>query len=176
MAVLPILLWPDPRLTAACAGIDAIGAEHVRLAEAMLETMYAAEGRGLAAPQVGQMIRLFVMDTTWKAGKPNPQIFYNPRILRAKSAPDEQAAETAVGIEGCLSIPDCPVAVRRRSRVGLAWTDAEGRDCEADFDGIEAICIQHECDHLDGILVLDHADPAALAALGPALDALRAGA
>lgn len=123
----------------------------------MLETMYAASGRGLAAPQVGILQRLFVMDADWKTGEPRPVVMVNPRVLSV-------GAELAVTEEGCLSIPGVLADVRRPVSVRLAWQDLDGGDQEADLTGFEATCAQHELDHLDGLVTLDRLDPAARAA------------
>lgn len=150
MAVLPILRWPDPRLTTVCTPVRA----DVRaLAADMLDTMYAAPGRGLAAPQVGALLRLFVMDVTWKEGIRAPQVFVNPEILWLSDA-------RATGPEGCLSLPGATTYVARATEARLRWTDLEGALHEETLSGFAAICAQHEYDHLDGILTLDHLSPA----------------
>lgn len=155
MAVLPIVTYPDPRLTTPCA--PAVLDDTTRaLAADMLETMYAAPGRGLAAPQVGVLIRLFVMDTGWKDGTPAPRVMVNPQIVR-------QGADVAPMAEGCLSIPGITAVVTRPTDITLRWTDLDGTVQEQDLTGIEAICAQHEQDHLDGILTLDRLDPVARA-------------
>lgn len=151
MAVLPILRWPDKRLTTVCS---AIIADVAALAADMLDTMYAAQRRGLAAPQIGSLTRLFVMDATWKAGTPAPQVFVNPEILW-------RSAETAVGPEGCLSLPEITLDISRATSVKLRWQDVQMAVYEQTFTGFAAICIQHEYDHLNGVLTLDHLDPAA---------------
>ena len=151
MAVLPILRWPDKRLTTVCS---AIIADVAALAADMLDTMYAAQGRGLASPQIGSLTRLFVMDATWKAGTPAPQVFVNPEILW-------RSAETAVGPEGCLSLPEITLDISRATSVKLRWQDVQMAVHEQTFTGFAAICIQHEYDHLNGVLTLDHLDPAA---------------
>lgn len=149
---LPILRWPDPRLSQPCA--PAVLDDALRqLAADMLETMYAAPGRGLAAPQVGHLVRLFVMDVAWKTGTPAPMVFVNPEI-----AP---FGDRVTGAEGCLSIPGPLTEVERLARVRVRWTDLDGSPREAAFDGFAAICVQHEYDHLDGILTLDRLSPEA---------------
>jgi peptide deformylase len=165
MAVLPILAWPDPRLRQTCAAVERFDADLTRLADDMLETMYAAGGRGLAGPQVGAMTRLFVMDNGWKTGTPDPRIFVHPVIL-------ETGTEMASREEGCLSIPGCPLVVTRPSRLRLAWSDLAGRDFAGWFEGIDAVVIQHERDHLDGVLILDRVDAAALDGIADRLAAL----
>ncbi len=151
MPVLKIVTWPDPVLARLCDPVDRIDAGVRRLVEDMLETMYAAEGRGLAAPQVGKPMRLFVMDVDWKVHAPDPVVCINPEILHS-------ADETATCEEGCLSIPGITARVTRPAQVRLRWTDLTGTTRERDLDGIAAICAQHECDHLDGIVTLDRID------------------
>ena len=152
--LLPILCWPDPRLSQPCAPAvldDALR----RLAADMLETMYAAPGRGLAAPQVGRLVRMFVMDVAWTAGDPAPMVFVNPEV--------ELLGDRVRGAEGCLSIPGPVTEVERAAQVRVRWTALDGTAHEAAFDGFAAICIQHEYDHLDGILTLDRLSPEARA-------------
>ncbi|MEY1554098.1 peptide deformylase [Yoonia sp. R2331] len=144
---LTLRLAPDPVLRAVCKPVDPALAA---LAKGMLEVMYRAQGRGLAAPQVGVMKRIFVMDATWKDGAPDPQIFVNPVVSWA----DERCEASE---EGCLSIPDTPCMVTRPVAIRLTWQDLEGAPHEAAFDGFAARCIQHERDHLDGILCTDYA-------------------
>jgi peptide deformylase len=114
----------------------------------MLETMYAAPGRGLAAPQVGVLQRLFVMDPGWKEGVKSPIVCINPEILWLS---DRQK----LGPEGCLSIPDVPTNVMRATEIRLRWTDLSGAVQEQHLTGFAAICAQHEYDHLDGIVTFD---------------------
>lgn len=149
MSVLPIVRWPDDRLSTACADV---GDADIRdLAADMLETMYAAPGRGLAGPQVGDLRRLFVMDVTWKEGARTPMVFVDP-VITAKG-------EDVVSMdEGCLSIPDLMVPVVRPSEISVSWRDENGVMQSGDFDGFAARCIQHEMDHLDGVVTLDHLD------------------
>lgn len=153
--ILPILRWPDPRLSTACA--PAVPSDDLRrLAEDMLETMYAAPGRGLAAPQVGAMLRLFVMDVGWKEGTPTPVVAVNPELLWTSDT-------RLVGPEGCLSIPGPVTMVARAEAVRMRWTDLDGVAHEDLLTGLAAICAQHECDHLDGVLTLDRLSPEARA-------------
>ncbi len=156
MAILPILLWPDPRLRVACTPVSQITSETERLANDMLETMYDAPGRGLAAPQVGVMQRLFVMDATWKEGKPEPIVFVNPVI-------EETSSDRTSNSEGCLSIPGVTVEIGRPARVKVSWTGLTGARYVQVFDGFAAVCVQHETDHLDGRVTFDHLSPAARA-------------
>jgi peptide deformylase len=163
MTVLPILRWPDPRLSTPCAPAPLTDAVR-HLAADMLETMYAAPGRGLAAPQVGHLIRLFVMDVTWKEGTPSPRICLNPEILW-------RSATTATGAEGCLSIPGITTDIARATDIRLRWTDLDGLTQEENLSGFAAICAQHEYDHLDGLVTFDRLP---VAARGTALDAYAA--
>ena len=156
MAIRPILTWPDPRLSQPCAPI---GPEQVAaLAADLLDTMYAAPGRGLAAPQLGQLCRLFVMDTTWKEAAPCPRVIANPEILW-------RSDEVAAGPEGCLSIPGITAEVTRAKAIRLRWQDAQGAVQDEVLTGMEAICAQHEYDHLDGIVTFDRLPPETRAAL-----------
>lgn len=157
MTARPILRWPDPRLSQVCAplgqadGLDALVGE-------MFQTMYEANGRGLAAPQVGEMIRLFVMDTGWKDGDMRPVVCIDPEILHVSD-------ETSVMAEGCLSIPGVLARVTRPDRIVLAYTDLSGSRREESLSGAEARCAQHELDHLDGKVHFDRLEPAERTAL-----------
>ncbi|MEM7489117.1 MAG: peptide deformylase [Pseudomonadota bacterium] len=147
--IRPVLLHPDPRLRQSCA--PSIGPA-AALARDMLDTMYAALGRGLAAPQIGVLSRLFVMDTTWKEGLPDPRVFVNPEIAAAEG---EQVNE-----ERCLSIPETPRRVARPRRIVLTFDGPDGHRRDEAFEGFAAACICHEVDHLDGVLILDHPEAA----------------
>lgn len=148
MALLSIVQYPDPVLRRYCLPVVDIDDALVTMARDMLETMYAAPGRGLAAPQVGVALRLFVMDTTWREGNPNPRVVLNPDILAIS---DRLIPHT----EGCLSIPDVPARVYRPDAVTMAWYDLNGERQEETFYNFDAICVQHEFDHLNGRLVID---------------------
>jgi len=149
MSVLPIVLWPDTRLTEICAPIPEITAQVETLARDMLETMYAAPGRGLAGPQVGAMVRIFVMDIGWKEGKSDPLVCINPML-------QEIGEDRAVSTEGCLSIPGVSAEVSRPTQVQMVWTGLNGGRFVQSFDGFGAVCAQHELDHLDGVVTFDH--------------------
>jgi peptide deformylase len=165
MALLPILRFPDPRLRRPCLPVDRIDDDLRHLATDMLDTMYAAPGRGLAGPQVGALLRIFVMDTTWKEGLPSPRICLNPEILDASDA-------TATREEGCLSIPGVPAMVTRPAEITLRWTDLSGVVLEERLTGFAATCAQHELDHLNGRLCIDLMDEPSRLAASPALSAL----
>jgi len=115
----------------------------------MLDTMYAANGRGLAASQVGAMQRLFVMDIGWKEGKSDPLICINPML-------QEVSDDRATLQEGCLSIPGVLADVNRPAQVQMVWSSLTGARYVQSFDGFGAACVQHELDHLDGIVTFDH--------------------
>jgi peptide deformylase len=157
VSLLPIRRWPDPVLRRVCVPVADAGSV-AQLAADMLETMYAAPGRGLAAPQVGQAIRLFVMDVAWKDGEPAPFICVNPDIAA-------RAEDTVAGPEGCLSIPGVTADVPRAPWIVLRWTTPEGVPREERLEGAAAICAQHEYDHLDGIVTFDRVAPDARRAL-----------
>lgn len=144
-----ILLAPDALLRAQCDRVEIFSGMQGALAMELLGAMYRAEGRGLAAPQIGVTQRMFVIDTSWKEGAPRPMVFVNPQITDA-------AAETATGEERCLSIPDHAVDVTRPVWIDLRWQDLTGAPMEGRFSGFDAVCIQHERDHLDGVLITDH--------------------
>ncbi len=150
MAVLPVLQWPDPILSQVARPIP-VDDGALRLAKDMLDTMYFANGRGLAAPQIGVLARVFVMDASWKTGEKSPEIFFNPEILW-------RSPETQVGPEGCLSIPNIQAQITRASEIILRWTAPDGAIAAQKLSGFRAICAQHEIDHLDGILTLDRLD------------------
>ncbi|MDF1727607.1 MAG: peptide deformylase [Sulfitobacter sp.] len=158
MSLLPILHWPDPRLRETCAPVADITPEIARLAEDMLETMYDAPGRGLAAPQVGVLQRLFVMDAGWKEGRPDPIVCINPML-------QEVSEEREVRTEGCLSIPGVTAEISRPAKVQMVWTGLNGARFVQSFEGFAATCAQHELDHLDGIVTFDHLDETARADL-----------
>lgn len=149
MSVLDIVLWPDPRLADTCAPIDEITDEIRVLTQDMLDTMYSAKGRGLAASQVGVMQRVFVMDIGWKEGRSDPLICINPML-------QEIGEERATLEEGCLSIPGVLADVNRPAQVQMVWSSLEGGRYVQSFEGFGAACVQHELDHLDGIVTFDH--------------------
>ena len=149
--VKPILIHPDPRLRKVCDDVADFGEGRVRLADQMLETMYDAPGIGLAAPQIGVLDRMLVMDcaNTSSGETPDPLCLINPKIVDATE-------ETREYEEGCLSLPQVFAPVTRPASVRVRYQDAEGVDHERDFEGLWAICVQHEIDHLDGKLFVDY--------------------
>jgi len=149
MSIRPILIHPDPRLTKVCAPVAAVADRMRALLDDMLETMYAAPGVGLAAPQVGMDARALVMDCTEKDSARAPMCMVNPEILWRSDALNEHE-------EGCLSIPEIYAPITRPASVGVRFTDREGAVREAAFEGLWATCVQHEIDHLDGKLFIDY--------------------
>jgi peptide deformylase len=167
VSLLPILLYGDPRLRTVAEEVEVTAAVRT-LAADMIETMYAAPGRGLAAPQVGESLRLFVMDCQWKDGVDrDPVVVVNPRILA-------QSTRVAPYTEGCLSIPGVPVEIERPAEVTLRWSDLDGTLHERVFAGFAAVCVQHEYDHLDGKLITDRMSEADAALHADRLAALKA--
>jgi len=154
MAILRILEIPDPTLRQLSTPVEAIDDVTRALIADMFETMYDAPGIGLAAVQVGVLKRLLVMDLQEPAeegGEPirDPRVFINPEILHRS---DEQVPYT----EGCLSLPDQYGEVLRPATISARWLDESGATREEELTGLLAICLQHEIDHLDGILFIDH--------------------
>lgn len=147
---LDILMYPDPRLRQICAPVTEITPEIRNLAADMLETMYAAPGVGLAAPQVGHFIRMLVMDVAGNEAEKSPRILINP-VLELFG--DDVVSER----EGCLSVPMLYRAdIHRKSGVRLSAQDIDGNDVQEILEGFPAIVVQHEIEHLDGILFIDH--------------------
>lgn len=146
MATLDILQFPDQRLRQVAAPVAEVDAEVRALADDLLETMYAAPGIGLAATQVGIDRRVCVIDVS--EDKDEPRVLINPEILWREGSAESE--------EGCLSIPDVHEKVRRAERVGVRALDREGEPFELAADDLLAVCIQHEVDHLDGRLFIDH--------------------
>ena len=153
MALRNILIHPDPRLKKTADPVGAVSDEVRRLADDMLETMYAAPGIGLAAPQVGVMSRLLVMDCAKdEDATPEPMVLINPELQWTSE-------ERSVYEEGCLSIPDQYADVERPAEVEVSWLGLDGQTHHQRFDGLWATCVQHEIDHLDGKLFIDYLKP-----------------
>ena len=153
MTIRPILLHPDPRLRKVCEPVGRITPDVETLAADMLATMYDAPGVGLAAPQLGVLSRLLVMDCTKDPEAPRqPMVLIDPEI-------DWTSDETSIYEEGCLSIPDHYAEVTRPAQVRVRWTALDGRTMQGEFDGLWATCVQHEIDHLNGRLFIDHIGP-----------------
>jgi peptide deformylase len=149
MAQLPIITAPDPRLKVTAKPVAKVDAEVRRLMDNMLETMYSAIGIGLAAPQVGVTRRVIVIDAAREGEKPNPLFFANPEIVW-------QSDEMTVANEGCLSLPEHYADVSRAAEIRVQYLDRDNEMREMAATGLLATCIQHEIDHLDGVLFVDH--------------------
>ncbi len=149
MAILPIIVAPDPRLKQKCKPVAAVDAAVARLMDDMLETMYAAPGIGLAAPQIGDARRIIVVDIAHRDEAPDPLRMANPELVAASEG-------LAAHDEGCLSLPEHFAEVVRPSRVRVRYLDQDNKRQEIETDGLLAVCLQHEMDHLDGILFVDH--------------------
>ncbi|MCU0910843.1 MAG: peptide deformylase [Rhodobacteraceae bacterium] len=153
MSLRPILIHPDPRLKKVADPVTEVTPELRRLADDMLETMYDAPGIGLAAPQVGQSVRLIVMDCMKKEGEaPRPMALFNPEVTWSSD-------ERSVYEEGCLSIPEVYNDIERPAEVKVRWLSPEGAVQEEHFKGLWATCVQHEIDHLNGRLFIDYLSP-----------------
>jgi peptide deformylase len=149
MALRDILIIPDKRLRVVSEPVQTVDAQIRALAEDMMETMYDAPGIGLAAIQIGQPLRLVTMDLAKKDEEKAPQVFINPQITWSSD-------EMNVHEEGCLSIPEYYEEVERPAKVRFSYLDLDGKLQEVEADGIFATCIQHEIDHLNGVLFIDH--------------------
>ena len=150
MTLRNILIHPDPRLKKVCAPVESVSPEIGALAEDMLQTMYDAPGVGLAAPQVGVMQRLFVMDCVKSDDEAaKPMVLINPEVTWTSE-------EKSTHEEGCLSIPDQFAEVTRPKVVRMRWLGLDGKTHEEEFDELWATCAQHEFDHLNGKLFIDY--------------------
>ena len=149
MTIKPLIILPDPLLRRASAPVEQVTPEILRLADDMLETMYDAPGIGLAAIQVGVPRQMLVIDVSREDEDKNPQVFINPEIVR--SSEDRSVYE-----EGCLSIPDYYAEVERPAAVTVNYIDRDGRQQSVEADGLLATCLQHEIDHLNGVLFIDY--------------------
>jgi peptide deformylase len=149
MAPRDIIILPDKRLRSVSKPVVEIGDEIRTLVADMFETMYDAPGIGLAAIQVGVPSRVIVMDLSKREAEAEPRVFINPEITGASE-------EQSLYEEGCLSIPDVHEDVERPARVKIRYLDLDGKPHEEDAEGLFSTCIQHEVDHLNGVLFIDH--------------------
>ncbi|MGU3360521.1 peptide deformylase [Methylobacterium sp. M6A4_1b] len=149
MTIRPLVILPDARLRLASAPVGPVTDEIRTLAADMLETMYDAPGVGLAAIQIGVPKRVVTIDTSKDENDRHPQVFLDPEIVWASE-------EKRIYDEGCLSIPEFYGEVERPDRVRVRFRDLQGEEREIEADGLLATCIQHEIDHLDGVLFIDH--------------------
>ena len=149
MTIKPLIILPDPVLRQVSTKIEQVNDDIRTLADDMLATMYDAPGIGLAAIQVGVPKRMLVIDLSKEGEDKKPQVFINPEILTSS---DERSAYE----EGCLSIPDYYAEVERPARITLKHVGLDGKELTLDAEGLLAVCLQHEIDHLNGVLFIDH--------------------
>ena len=149
MTIKPLIILPDPVLRQLSKPVETVDADVRRLAENMLDTMYDAPGIGLAAIQIGIPRQMLVIDVSKDGEEKQPLIFINPKILTTSD-------ERSVYEEGCLSIPDYYAEVERPATITVEYIDLEGKQLTAKADGLLATCLQHEIDHLNGVLFIDH--------------------
>jgi len=149
MNIMPLVLLPDPLLRTVSRPVEGVDDRIRRLADDMIATMYDAPGIGLAGIQVGVPLRLFVLDISRDEEARDPRVFVNPQIV-------QRSDETALHEEGCLSIPEYYAEVERPARLTVQALDRDGQPFELEADGLLARVIQHEYDHLDGVLFIDH--------------------
>ncbi|WP_105424538.1 peptide deformylase [Neorhizobium tomejilense] len=149
MTIKPLIILPDPILRQVSKPIERVDAELLRLADDMLETMYDAPGIGLAAIQIGVPRRLLVVDIAREGEEKQPQVFINPEIVTSSD-------ESSVYEEGCLSIPEYYAEVERPATVSVKHLGRDGKEYVVEADGLLATCLQHEIDHLNGVLFIDH--------------------
>jgi peptide deformylase len=149
MTIKPLIILPDPLLRQVSAPIERVDDDARRLADDMLETMYDAPGIGLAAVQIGVPRRMLVIDVSREGEEKTPLVFINPEVIA--SSDDRSVYE-----EGCLSIPDYYAEVERPATVKVRYLDRDGKEHLVDADGLLATCLQHEIDHLNGVLFIDH--------------------
>lgn len=152
MALLPIIYAPDPRLKIKCRPVETVDQSVRDLTRDMLETMYAAPGIGLSAPQIGDTRRILVCDVVREGEDRQPIQLVNPEIVWS-------SGELYLAEEGCLSLPDHFAEIERPSEVRIRYLDQQGESQEMSADGLLAACVQHEMDHLEGILFVDYLSP-----------------
>jgi peptide deformylase len=149
MTIKPLIILPDPVLRQLSKPIERVDSDLQRLADDMLETMYDAPGIGLAAIQIGVPRRMLVIDIAREGEEKQPQVFINPEIVKSSD-------ERSVYEEGCLSIPDYYAEVERPAVVSVKYLDRNGKEQTVEADGLLATCLQHEIDHLNGVLFIDY--------------------
>lgn len=149
MALRPVLQFPDARLKRKSLPVEKVTDELRQLAADMTEVMYDEPGIGLAAPQVGEAVRLIVLDTEWteEGAEKSPLVLVNPEILEREGS--------ALSHEGCLSVPDFTADVERARKVRVRGFDLDGNEVVEEVEDLRAFCFQHEIDHLDGVLFID---------------------
>lgn len=147
--IRPLIILPDPVLRRLSKPLERVDDSVRKLADDMLETMYDAPGIGLAAIQIGEPVRMLVIDLAKEDEPKAPQVFINPQIVATGD-------EASVYEEGCLSIPDYYAEVERPATLTVSYVDRDGKEQTVEADGLLATCLQHEIDHLNGVLFIDH--------------------
>ena len=147
--ILPLIILPDPILRERSKPVERVDDQLRRLVDDMLETMYDAPGIGLAAIQIGQPLRMLTIDLSKEDEPKAPQVFINPEIV-------QHGTGLSVYEEGCLSIPEYYAEVERPDTITVKYLDRDGKEQVLDADGLMATCLQHEIDHLNGVLFIDH--------------------
>ncbi|SFI85312.1 peptide deformylase [Aerobium aerolatum] len=147
--IRPLIILPDPVLRQLSKPLERVDDSVRKLADDMLETMYDAPGIGLAAIQIGEPVRMLVIDLAKEDEPKAPQVFINPQVVATGD-------EASVYEEGCLSIPDYYAEVERPATLTVSYVDRDGKEQTVEADGLLATCLQHEIDHLDGVLFIDH--------------------
>ena len=149
MPIKPLIILPDPILRQVSKPVERVDGDLRKLADDMLDTMYDAPGIGLAAIQIGEPLRMLVIDLAKEDETPAPHVFINPEVLQSSD-------QRSVYEEGCLSIPDYYAEVERPASVRVKYLDRDGKQQEIEAEGLMATCLQHEIDHLNGVLFIDH--------------------
>ena len=149
MTIKPLIILPDPLLRQVSAPVEQVDSQIIQLADDMLETMYDAPGIGLAAIQIGVARRMLVIDVSREDEENKPIVFINPEIVKTTD-------ELSTYEEGCLSIPDYYAEVERPAALTVNYIDRSGKQQSLEADGLLATCLQHEIDHLNGVLFIDH--------------------
>lgn len=149
MTIKPLIILPDPLLRQVSKPIERVDSDLQRLADDMLDTMYDAPGIGLAAVQIGVPRRMLVIDVSREGEEKQPLVVINPEIIKSSD-------ERSVYEEGCLSIPDYYAEVERPATVSIKYLDRDGKEQMVEADSLLATCLQHEIDHLNGVLFIDH--------------------
>lgn len=149
MSIKPLVILPDPLLRQVSKPVESFDADLRKFSADMLDTMYDAPGIGLAAIQIGTPLQMLVIDLAKEDEPKAPQVYINPKVLWSSD-------KRNVYEEGCLSIPDYYAEVERPKQVRVSYLDVDGKSCEVEADGLLATCLQHEIDHLNGVLFIDY--------------------
>ena len=144
-----LLSWPDPILARKADPVDEFGSDLAELISLLLDALYRNKARAIGAPRIGVSQRVFVMDASWRDGARGPRAFVNPTVI-------SRSERQVVTVEKCLTVGGAPRRIARPDRIEVSWCDSDGETHRGVFEGFEAVAVQHEMDHLDGITILDH--------------------